>query len=251
MSLPCDEIGSGEAVVLLHAGVADRRMWREHLGPLAEAGVRAVAPDLPGFGDSPAPGLGTAWDEVLATMDDLGIERATLVGNSFGGDVAQRVAVAAPERVSALVLVSSSAPGVEPSAELEAVWSAEEQALEAGDTEAAVDAVVSSWTLPDASEELRRAVAEMQRHTFELRSESGEPDLDDDPLEDAPQLLEGVRAPVLLTIGEHDMRYFHDCAEALARMLPQARRETIGGAGHLAPLEQPEAFRALLLGLVG
>jgi pimeloyl-ACP methyl ester carboxylesterase len=50
VTLPHDEAGSGPAVVLLHAGVADRTMWSEHLEHLADAGYRAVAMDLPGFG---------------------------------------------------------------------------------------------------------------------------------------------------------------------------------------------------------
>ncbi len=56
--LPHDELGSGPALVLLHAGIADRRMWSEHLAPLAEAGYRAIAIDLPGFGEAPP---GTGW----------------------------------------------------------------------------------------------------------------------------------------------------------------------------------------------
>lgn len=53
MTLPHDDVGAGPALVLLHAGVADRRIWSEHLQPLAGAGFRALALDLPGFGDAP------------------------------------------------------------------------------------------------------------------------------------------------------------------------------------------------------
>src|SRR6476661_5557638 len=131
--LPHDDVGEGLAVVLLHAGVADRRMWTEHLQPLADAGFRAVALDLPGFGDAPLnPDEDAPWNDVLATMDALGVERATLVGNSFGGGVAQRVAVLAPERMISLALVSSTATGVEPSRTLKAAGDAEEAALEDG-----------------------------------------------------------------------------------------------------------------------
>src|SRR5206468_11312357 len=90
--LPYDEAGEGPAVVLLHAGVADRRMWAAHLEPLAAAGYRAIAPDLPGFGDAPMPAAYTEWLDVLETLDTLGVERAVLVGNSFGGAMALRVA---------------------------------------------------------------------------------------------------------------------------------------------------------------
>ena len=114
--LPHDELGAGPAVVLLHAGVADRSMWSEHLGPLADAGYRAVALELPGFGEAPL--SPTPWAEVLAAMDRLGIDPAAVVGNSFGGAVALRMAVVAPDKVSSLVLVSAPAPGIDPSPEL-------------------------------------------------------------------------------------------------------------------------------------
>ena len=115
MRLPHEDVGEGPAVLLLHAGIADRRMWSEHLQPLAAAGFRVVAPDLPEFGEASAPSEEYApWNEVLATMDALGIERATLVGNSLGGAVALRIAVLAPQRVDALTLISAPAPGIEP-----------------------------------------------------------------------------------------------------------------------------------------
>src|SRR5438477_108368 len=128
--LPLDEAGSGPAVVLLHAGIADRSMWAGHLEALAHAGYRAVALDLPGFGDAAVtPGEQAPWADVLTAMDELAIDRAALVGNSFGGAVALRVAAVAPERVGALMLVSAPAPWLVPSPELEAVWEAENEAL--------------------------------------------------------------------------------------------------------------------------
>src|SRR4051812_35104424 len=117
--LPHDEAGSGPAVLLLHAGIADRSMWSADLEPLAAAGFRAIAVDLPGFGAAPvAPGPQAAWEDVLGALDELGVERAALVGNSFGAAVALRVAVVAPERVSALVLLSALLQEVEPSERL-------------------------------------------------------------------------------------------------------------------------------------
>jgi 3-oxoadipate enol-lactonase len=244
--LPHDEAGAGPAVVLLHAGIADRTMWAEHLGPLAEAGRRVVALDLPGFGEAPvAAGEQAPWMDVLNAMDELGIERAALVGNSFGGAVALRAAVVAPERVSALALVSAPAPGLEPSPELEAAWEAEEAALESGDVEAAVAAVVDAWTLPDASQGLRDRVAAMQRRAFALQAEASEVAEAPDPVEEDSDVLAGLKVPALVAAGERDMPDFREGAEAMGRTIPGARHEVIPGAGHLAPLETPEAFRAL------
>jgi pimeloyl-ACP methyl ester carboxylesterase len=237
-------------VVLLHAGVADRTMWTEHLQPLADAGLRVVAVDLPGFGDAPVDETEDApWKDVLATMDELEIEQAALVGNSFGGAVAQRVAVLAPERVTSLVLVSSPASGIDPSPELQAAWNAEEAALEDGDIDTAVEAVVEAWTLPGAPQDLRDRVAEMQRRAFELQAH-GAPE-GSDPLGDDLDALSAITAPALVVVGEHDKPDFHAAADALAQALPNARRADLPGAGHLAPLEQPQAFRELLLSFVG
>ncbi|MCW2997048.1 MAG: Pimeloyl-ACP methyl ester carboxylesterase [Solirubrobacterales bacterium] len=247
MALPHDEVGSGPAVILLHAGVADRTMWSEHLEGLADAGYRAVAVDLPGFGEAPVtPGEQAPWTDVLSTMDELSIERAALVGNSFGGAVALRAALVAPDRVSALTLISTPSPALEPSPELEAIWEAEEAALQRGDIEAAIKAVVDAWTLPDASPELRDRVAAMQRRALALQAEAPPATEAPDPAEH-PEALARLSVPTLVASGEFDKRDFRQGAEAMARTLPRARHAVIEGAGHLAPLETPEAFRELVL----
>jgi pimeloyl-ACP methyl ester carboxylesterase len=244
VALPHDERGRGEAIVLIHAGVADRRMWAEHLEPLAGAGYRVVAVDLPGFGDAPAKAT-AKWSAVVATLDELGIERAALVGNSLGAGVALRTAVVAPERVSALVLVSALAPGREPSEQLVSVWTREEEEFDAGGPEAAVQAVLAAWTLPDAPAELRERVATMQRRVYELE------DLDlpqpTDPLEKDPAALQALTIPTLILAGEHDMVDFTAGADQLAAAIPDSRLSVIRGAGHLAPLETPVQFRELVI----
>jgi pimeloyl-ACP methyl ester carboxylesterase len=247
--LPYDEAGSGPAVVLLHAGIADRSEW--DLDTLAEAGFRAVAVDLPGFGEAQVPpGEQAPWNDVLETLDGLGIERAAVVGNSFGCAVALRLAVAAPERVSALVLLSARAPGAEPSPALAAAWQAEEEAIERGDVDAALQAVVDAWTLPGAPDALRAKVAAWQRRAYELQG-FGEPPPDaPDPLELDPGWPARLTMPVLLAAGEHEFPDFRQAIEDLAALLPHARTATVVGAGHLAPLEAPDAFRALLVGFL-
>lgn len=204
MALPRDEMGTGPAVLLLHAGVADRGMWSERLPWLAGSGFRAIAVD-------------------------------------------QHVAALAPERVCALALISAPARSGEPSAELLAAWEAGEQALARGYLEAAVQAVVAAWALPDAPPELRERVAGMQRRAFLAQAQQEPAPEAQDPLELPDLALGRLRAPVLIAVGERDMGDFHEAARALAAELPQAARAEIPGAGHLAPLEAPEAFRALLL----
>jgi pimeloyl-ACP methyl ester carboxylesterase len=243
VSLPFDQVGEGTPIVLLHAGVADRRMWTEHLEPLSRAGYQAVAVDLPGFGEAPMTAV-SPWDAVLAMMDELGVARAVLVGNSFGGGMALRAAAIAPDRVVALVLVSARPFDAPPSPQLAAAWEAEETALERGDVRAATQAVVEAWTQPGAPRSLRDGVAAMQRRAFELQLDVHETEVAD-PLA-GPDDLGAVTMPTLVAAGEYDMPDFLEAAAELARALPNAERVTIEGAGHLAPLETPEAFREAL-----
>jgi pimeloyl-ACP methyl ester carboxylesterase len=256
MVLPHDQAGEGQPLVLLHAGIADRTMFAEHLAPLAAAGLRPIAIDLPGFGEAPPTGDPDGpWVDVLETADAIGLDRFALAGNSFGGAVALRIVALAGERVASLALFSAPGPGTssDPSARLRAAWAAEEQALAAGDIEAAVAAVLDAWTLPDAPRSLRDRVAAMQRRAF--LAQSGVPETPDgpDPVEADPHLLRRFAGPALVAVGEFDMPDFHDAASEIASLLsethPPVRRETMSGVGHLAPLEAPEAFRKLLLGL--
>jgi 3-oxoadipate enol-lactonase len=246
--LPYDEAGTGSPLVLVHAGVADRTMWSEQLAPLAAAGFRVIAPDLPGFGEAPVtPGPQAPWNDVLELLNDLGIGEAAIAGVSFGAAVALRVAVVAPARVSALALTSTPVDEVEISERLAAVWAAEEDALERGDVDAAVENVVRSWTLPDGPAQLRERVAAMQRHAYEVQLAAGEVEDAPDPVEEDPDWASRLHMPVLLAAGERDMPDMQEGVHVLGGRLPHARCEFIPRAGHLAPLETPEAFRALLL----
>jgi len=241
-----EHAGQGPAVMLVHAGIADRRMWRSYLPWLAAQGHHAIAPDLPGFGehaltaDPPAP-----WDHLRDVLDDLAVDRAVVVGCSFGGAAALRLAVTAPERVQGLVIMSAPAPGLEPSPRLQAAWAAEGEALERGDLDAATDAVVAAWLAPDAPAELRDLVAAMQRRAFELDPDGSMPE-PPDPLGGHPERLRAVDVPALVTAGERDMPDFLWSARELAEALPQATHHVIAGAGHLAPLETPDTVRRLL-----
>ncbi len=250
-SLPHDDAGSGPAVALLHAGVADRSMWREHLGWLTDAGYRAIAVDLPGFGAARIPeGPQAPWEDVLQTLRELDLAQAVVVGNSFGAAVALRVAAVAPAAVSGLLLVSPPPLALDPSPELSAAWEAEEAALADGDVDGAVAAVVSAWVLPEAPAAVRERVAEMQRRAFALQEgvDAGEAP---DPLADRPEALEALRIPVLAVTGERDMPDFKLGAEQVGQHVPGGRSELLPGAGHLAPLEAPDAFRDVLLGFLG
>jgi len=177
-------------------------MGREHLDWLAQAGFRAVAVDLPGFGEAMVEdGPQAPWDDVLQTLKELDVACAALVGNSFGAAVALRVAAVAPAAVSALVLISPPPLVLDPSPALRLAWEAEETALEEGDIDGAVAAVVAAWPQPHAPEALRERVASMQRRAFVLQAAAGETEEAPDPLEQHPEVLTDLQIPALLAAG--------------------------------------------------
>src|SRR3954452_10904387 len=122
--------GSGPVVVLLHAGVADLRMWDAQVDALP--GRKVVRCDLPGYGGTPVgPDTdGCDAEDVLDLLDRLGVAGFALVGASYGGYVALQVASAVPHRVERLVLLDTAADVVEPDDSLRDVWRREQSLIQ-------------------------------------------------------------------------------------------------------------------------
>ncbi|MBT2441276.1 alpha/beta fold hydrolase [Streptomyces sp. ISL-36] len=251
MTLSHDLAGEGPStVVLLHSGVCDRRMWDAQFEALAAAGHRVVRCDLRGFGETPVDAPHTHADDVVALLDTLGVERAALVGSSFGGKVALQLAARHPERVSTLALLCPGMPGHEGSAELRAWGGQEDALLEAGDIDGAVALNVDTWLGPEAGAEARERVRVMQRHAFDVQLAVPEEFYPVDP-QVAVEELAGIGVPCLVVTGAHDVADFRAIAARLAAHLPDARLVELDWAGHLPALERPEETSALLVGFLG
>jgi pimeloyl-ACP methyl ester carboxylesterase len=111
------EEGDGPAALLLHGFPDTHRLWRNQVRALTGAGLRAIAPDLRGRGESGRPaavedyGIGHSVADMLRVLDELGAERAHVVGHDFGAVVAWLLAALHPERVDHLVAMSVGHPG--------------------------------------------------------------------------------------------------------------------------------------------
>src|SRR6516165_7649873 len=110
-----DQGEPGEPAALLWPSLfTDHRMWRHQIAPLREAGWRTLALDPPGHGRSPGPGRGFTMDEcaqaAIQVLDAAGVRApAAVLGTSWGGFVAPRIAMLAPTRLSGMVLFNTSA----------------------------------------------------------------------------------------------------------------------------------------------
>ena len=246
--------GGGPALVLVHAGICDSGMWDPQWGSLARS-RRLIRHDMRGFGRSPVPpGAYSHARDVVAVMDAAGVTDAVVVGASLGGRVALEVAVAHPERVSALVLVGSGLPGHEWSDAVKEYWAAEDEAIERGDLAAAAEVNVRFWVdgparrPGDVDPELRRRAHAMQLRALELQVpsylESG--DLEEPLVPGLGERLGEVAQPTLVVVGEADQPDIHAIARRIAAALPATTEASIPDAAHLPSMERPEAFDRIL-----
>ena len=243
-------------LVLLHAGVADRRMW-DGVWPALTSVRDVLRLDLRSYGDSAEKVSGPVSHraDVAGLLDELGIGRAHLVGASFGSGVAVEVALERPDLVASLVVAP---PGgsllAEMTPDLRAFVDAENAAIQAGDLDAAVRANLDTWVVgpgrsaADVDPGVLAAVGEMQRRVFEIGLAWGD-DYAEVELDPLPRLGD-IAVPVLVLVGGHDLDTAQLAAVRLAERLPQCSRVDWPDVAHLPSMERPADFAALVLGHV-
>jgi pimeloyl-ACP methyl ester carboxylesterase len=251
-NLAYDLAGEGPAVVLIHAGIADRRMWDDQFLVLAER-FRVLRFDQRGFGESDMPAGQFAFHEdVRELLRQNGIERAALVGVSMGGEVALNTTLAFPEMVSALVVGATLAGTEQRSDLLRQAWAATDEALEAGDLDGAVEIELATWvdgpkrSPAEVDAAVRERVRAMDRELLarEMAGSDGEAVPLDPP---AHQRLNEIRVPTLLIAGDLDMPDVADSMARLAAGILGADPVTLEGTAHMLSMEQPGRFNEVLM----
>lgn len=245
-SIYYETAGSGSAVVFIHGGYGDRRMWDGQFRAFA-ARFRVIRYDHRGFGRSSAPQQAySPVEDLRRLLDALQVRRAHLVGNSLGGSLAIDFALQHPERVVSIVVVASGPRGLPtPQHAIDrvvAVFNAAETAgLErAAELWLAHPMVAVSSQKPGVRERLRAMVTD-NRTIFRMRhwpSEAMEPL--------AAKRLKEITAPTLIVIGGRDTQVNQAMGEAAATGITGAKRLVIADADHLPQMVNPAAFNRAL-----
>jgi len=227
--------GQGAPVVLLHGWGTSSQSLTPLCGALATT-FHVLAVDLPGFGWSQPPP--SAWGaqeyagHILRLMQETGIDRAALVGHSFGGRVAIALAAAEPTRVSRLALVASA--GVRPPRRAGYFVRV-----------ATVKLVKRFFSLPGWGATGQRIIAKVSGRvgSRDYRAAGNmRPTLVKVVNEDLTPILPVIQAPTLILWGDRDQEVSRSAMEAMATQIPQSRLVVFAGAGHFPFLDAPEEF---------
>jgi 3-oxoadipate enol-lactonase len=243
--------GEGFPLVLIHAGVADSRMWDEQVAAFAPQ-YRVVRYDWRGAGRSAIPAVPFAQHEELRELfQHLGIARAHVVGLSYGSLIALDFTLAHPEMVEKLVLAAPGVSGSQPSAEQMQYNEAEEAALEAGELDGATEITLRTWVdgpgrgPGEVNPAVRERVRAMQRQAYEIPIPEGAEELDLEP--PAIGRLSEVKAPTLIIVGDYDLQPKVEQARSMAEEIAGAQLVVFPGVAHMVNMEKPEEFNRAVL----
>jgi pimeloyl-ACP methyl ester carboxylesterase len=237
-----DEAGSGPAVLLLHGGLGDSGLW-EPVVPLLAERFRTIRMDLRFFGRSTGPAAPWSWqDDAIGVLDELGIERAAVVGLSLGGKLALDIALAHPDRLWAVAGVAPGLGGHDMHAYSEEQESRYEAAEAKGDLASAMEIDFEVWAPLGADEEIR----ELWQATPEANGVP--PDLEPLPPSGAPakDRLGELVVPVLVVTAAHDPAGMREIGPLVASAAPDARHVELE-SDHYVTLREPELLSGVLL----
>ena len=247
------EQGDGDITVfLLHGVGGGKDGWPETLQALAQAGYRAIAWGMPGYGASPiiAPysilGLALALE---ALIDHADSERNVVLGHSMGGMIAQEACVLFPEKVHGLILSCTSPAFGKPGGEWQQKFLQSRFApLDAGRGMADLaPELVRGMVAPDAGAAVIAAAVALMSRVPEATYRAA---LSAIVSFDQRANLANIRVPALCLAGEHDKNAAPAVMEKMAAHVPGADYRCLAVVGHLANMEDPGAFNAAVLGFL-
>lgn len=251
--------GEGHPLVLVHAGIADQRMWNDQMAAFAQR-YRVIRYDMRGYGKTAmVAGMFSHHHDLHNLLQFLAIERAYLVGSSIGGSIIIDFALEHPEMVAALIPVASTPSGYESSENNDVppddaalkLQAEHEAAIERGDLSKAAEIEAMYWTVG-----LRRPIKQVDpallarvhamnsialaQKVAALGSEQA--------LEPAAiDRLHEIHAPTLVLNGDLDDPGILKGSELLASRIKNAQQAVIENTAHFPNMERPAAFNQLVL----
>jgi pimeloyl-ACP methyl ester carboxylesterase len=247
LSIAYQLTGDGPALVLLHGFIVDSRMWRPQLESLSDQ-FTVIAWDAPGTGQSSDPpetfGIGDWADCLAGFLDAVGVQRAHILGLSWGGILAQEFYRRHSARVLSLVLTDTYA-GWKGSLPEQVVHDRLDACLRDASLPPSqlvtkyLSGAFSESVTQEVREELASIMSDFHSTGFRLMATTS-------AQVDTRDLLPNIRVPTLLIWGDADKRSSMSVAYQIRDAIPGARLAVISGAGHVSNLEKPAQFNTIV-----
>ncbi|MCY3834263.1 MAG: alpha/beta hydrolase [Chloroflexi bacterium] len=243
--------GSGAPLVMIHAGIADCRMWDGEFAAFA-ASHQALRFDMRGYGRSlPVEGEFNLQDDLSALLQSLNIAAPlNLMGCSMGAGLAIDFALAQPAMAASLILVGGSPQGLElDAAGPDDLFAESEAAFEAGDLERVAELDMQIWfdgwvrARQDVDPSARRKAFEMAKLVTEHEHKGIGRHKRKAATKSAADSLEQLTMPALIIVGENDLPFLRLAADYMVQKMPQTAKVLIPNAGHLPNMEHPAVFQ--------
>jgi len=242
--------GTGLPLMLVHAGIADCRMWNDQFRVFAEK-YQTIRYDRRGFGKTPmVAGDYSHHHDLYELLKALDIKQAVLVGCSQGAKTSTDFTLEHPEMTKALILVGPALGGFafdgEPPRQAEEL----EKADQAGDLDLVNELELQIWvdgqqrTPEQVDSKVRELVRDMNRIALQTPEDLG----NEIPLEPAAvNRLSEIKVPTLIVVGDLDTQRTLAAADFLAGNIPNAKKIMMNNTAHLPNMEQPEEFNEYVL----
>ncbi len=244
--------GMGTPLVMIHAGVADSRMWNNEFAYFAQSN-QVIRYDMRGYGKSePVEGEFSHLSDLDLLLKTLEIhEPIVIMGCSMGGSLAMDFALTYPSKVKALVMVDSGPSGLELDVPTPSKFTDAEKAFESGDLDLVAEIETQIWfdgmgRIPEqANPTMRKLLYDMNRLVLSHEVKGlGKRLPNNDTL--AFNLLESLNIPVLIIVGSHDTPYFLAAADYMKEKIKFANKITIEDAAHLPNMDKPQEFQRVV-----
>ncbi len=245
--------GKGPALVLIHAGFLDSRMWDDQFALFSKT-HKVIRYDVRGFGKSDiATSEFSNYSDLHTLLEYLRVESASLLGNSMGGRIALDFAVEHPNEVQSLILVSPGVSGYKPSdPEEERLWKEfsvrmkpQEEATREGRAEDAVRMDLQAWA-PLQNQASHNRLREIALDNFHVHQEMPwNFQIDPDP--PAFERLSSIHVPTILILGDREVPAQTLEVNKIHSRMPGSQRVVIPRADHIANVSRPEEFNGIVM----
>jgi len=241
--------GEGEPMVLVHGYPLNSGLFRDNVGPLSEQ-FQVITVDLRGYGRSETPdsegSIGTYASDVLAVMDEAGVEQAIIGGMSMGGPIVFEMYRQAPERFRGMILNDTIAAGAVPAEA--GLWQGVGQQAEELGVASLVDFLMPDMLSADTrmnNPELVTYLGGLMEEASQEAAIAGASALETRP--DSAATLTEITVPTLILTGTEDSLYPYEIAQSLNEGILNSELVLLPGAAHAAIIEAADEANAAIL----